>query len=153
MWNVSGVDPAAYIAMYPECNTSFIGDTDVSDHPIRMFHGLSDDWVPIGSCRAYFSRLQHTAKDVQMVEYPDTSHAFDYPNVPSTPIAVANAQAMICSLKEEPLGTILNTETQKPFSYSDACVKRNPHIADSAASTHSTEDTVKPLLKAVFKLQ
>jgi dienelactone hydrolase len=53
MWNPGGVDPAAYIALYPPCNMTFIDDTDVSDHPIRMFHGIPDDWVPIAPCRGF----------------------------------------------------------------------------------------------------
>jgi hypothetical protein len=55
-------------------------------------------------------------------------------------------------LKEESIGTIVNTATQKPFTFADECVGRNPHIAYSASSTRATEEAVKTLLKAVFKL-
>jgi dienelactone hydrolase len=152
MWNPGGVDPAAYIALYPPCITTYIGDTDVSDHPIRMFHGISDDYVEIGPCRGYFARLKATAKDVQMTEYADTWHAYDSPTMPPVPRVAQNAQTTHCVLKEEPAGTIINTATQKPFSFADACVGRNPHVAYSASSTRATEDAVKTLLKTVFKL-
>jgi dienelactone hydrolase len=152
MWNAGGVDPAAYIALYPPCVTTYIDDTDVSDHPIRMFHGISDDYVEIAPCRAYFARLKQTARDVQMTEYPDTWHAFDYPLFPATPMVVQNGQTTHCMLKEEPTGRIINTATQKSFTYADACVGRNPHVAYSASSTHATEEAVKTLLKTVFKL-
>jgi dienelactone hydrolase len=152
MWNPGGVDPAAYIALYPPCVTTYIGDTDVSDHPIRMFHGISDDYVEITPCRNYFGRLKMAAKDVQMTEYPDTWHAYDFPTLPSVPTVAQNAQTTHCVLKEEPAGTIVNTATQKPFSYADACMGRNPHVAYSASSTRATEDAVKALLKTVFKL-
>ena len=69
MWNPSGIDAAAYIALYAPCITTYIDDTQVTDHPIRIFHGRSDDWVEIAPCRAYFGRLRVTAKDVQMIEY------------------------------------------------------------------------------------
>jgi len=151
-WNPGGVDPATYIALYPPCVTTYIEDTEVSDHPIRMFHGISDDYVEIGPCRAYFERLKQTAKDVQMIEYPDTWHAFDYPLFSSTPTVVQNGQTTHCTLREEPAGTILNAATQKPFTYADACVGRNPHVAYSAVSTHATEESVKTLLTGVFKL-
>jgi molybdopterin synthase catalytic subunit len=36
------------------------------------------------------------------------------------------------------------------FTY--ACVGRNRHVALTASSTHATEDAVKTLLKAVFRL-
>ena len=152
MWNPGGVDPAAYVALYPPCVTTYIDDTDVSDHPIRIFHGISDDYVEIGPCRGYIARLKATARDVQMTEYPDTWHAYDSPLLPPTPTIAQNAQTTHCVLKEEPAGTILNMATQKPFSFADACVGRNPHIAYSASSTHATEDAVKTLLRTVFRL-
>ncbi len=151
-WNPGGIDPAAYIALYPPCITTYIGDTEVSDHPIRIFHGISDDYVEIGPCRSYFARLKATAADIQMTEYPDTWHAYDSPLLPPTPAIVANGQTTHCVLKEEPTGTIVNMATQKPFTNADACVGRNPHVAYSAGSTHATEDAVKALLRTVFKL-
>jgi dienelactone hydrolase len=153
LWNPGGVDPAAYIALYPPCITTYVGDTEVSDHPIRMFHGISDDYVEIAPCRTYFDRLKRTAKDIQMIEYPDTWHAYDFPVFPSTPIVAQDAQTTHCVLKEEPVGRIVNTATQKPFTYADDCVGRNPHIAYSATSTHATEDAVKALLRTAFKLK
>jgi dienelactone hydrolase len=152
MWNPGGVDPAAYIALYPPCITTYIGDTDVSDHPIRIFHGISDDYVEIGPCRGYFARLKASARDIQMTEFPDTWHAYDSPLFPPTPTIAGNAQTTHCVLKEEPVGTIINLATQKPFTNVDACVGRNPHVAYSASSTHATEDAVKTLLRTVFKL-
>jgi dienelactone hydrolase len=58
MWNAGGIDPAAYIALYPPCITTYIGDTEVSDHPIRMFHGISDDYVEIAPCEWLFRSTQ-----------------------------------------------------------------------------------------------
>jgi hypothetical protein len=52
----------------------------------------------------YFDRLKQTAKDIQMTEYPDTWHAFDYPLFQSTPTVVQNTQTTHCVLKEEPAG-------------------------------------------------
>jgi dienelactone hydrolase len=152
IWNASGIEPAAYIALYPPCITTYVGDTDVSDHPIRMFHGVVDDYVEIGPCRAYFARLKGTAKEVQMTEYADTWHAYDNPLLPPTPTVVQNGQTTHCVLKEEPIGTIINTATQKPFSNVDECVGRNPHVAYSASSARATEESIKALLTTVFKL-
>jgi dienelactone hydrolase len=152
MWHPGGAEPAAYIALYPPCITAFVADTEVSDHPIRMFHGVSDDYVEIGPCRDYLARLEKSAKDVKMVEFRDTWHAYDYPNLPPAPAVVQNAQTTHCQLKEEPVGTIINTQTGKPFTYKDQCVGRSPHVAYSATSTRATEDAVKALLRTVFKL-
>ena len=152
MWNASGIDPAAYIALYAPCITTYIGDTKVTDHPIRIFHGTSDDWVEIAPCRAYFERLKPQANDVQMIEYPNTWHAFDYPSLPSEPMDVPYAQITHCVLKEEPVGTIINTATDKPFTYSDDCLGRKAHVAYSAEATRATEAIMTGLLKKVFDL-
>jgi dienelactone hydrolase len=152
MWNPSGIDPAAYIALYAPCITTYIDDTEVTNDPIRIFHGRSDDWVEIAPCRAYFKRLKVTAKDVQMIEYPNTWHAFDYPSLPSKPIDVPYAQTTHCVLKEEPMGTIINMSTHKPFTYADDCLGRNAHVAYSVKATRATEYAVRVLLKKVFEL-
>jgi dienelactone hydrolase len=153
MWNPSRIDPAAYIALYPQCNTTYIDDVDVTDHPIRIFHGISDDYVAIGPCRAYFDRLKQAGKDVQMSEYPDTWHAFDYPSLTSRPTVVQNGQTTNCVLMEETAGTIVNTATNKPFTYADDCVGRNPHVAYSPKATLATQEAVRVLLKKVFALE
>jgi dienelactone hydrolase len=152
MWNPSGIDPAAYIALYAPCITTYIGDTEVTDHPIRIFHGRSDDWVKIAPCRAYFKRLRATSKDVEMTEYRNTWHAFDYPSLPSKPINIPYAQTTHCVLKEEPVGTIINAATHKPFTYADDCLGRNAHVAYSAKATRATEEAIRSLLEKVFKL-
>lgn len=152
MWNSSGIDPAAYIALYAPCVTTYIDDTRVSDHPIRIFHGTSDDWVEVSPCRAYVARLERTAKDVQMTEFANTWHAFDYPSLPSRPVVVPYAQTTHCVLKEEPVGTIINMATHKPFTPADACVGRGAHVAYSAKATRATEEAIRALLARVFKL-
>jgi len=152
MWNPSGIEPAAYIALYAPCITTYIGDTEVTDHPIRIFHGRSDDWVKIAPCRAYFKRLRATSKDVEMTEYRNTWHAFDYPSLPSKPVNIPYAQTTHCVLKEEPVGTIINAATHKPFTYADDCLGRNAHVAYSAKATRATEEAIRSLLEKVFKL-
>ena len=152
MWNPSGIDPAVYIALYAPCITTYIDDTRVTDHPIRIFHGRSDDWVEITPCRAYFERLKRTAKDVQMTEFPNTWHAFDYPSLPSDPVVVPYAQTTHCVLREESVGTIINMATDKPFTFADDCLGRGAHVAYSAKATRATEEAVRILLERVYKL-
>src|SRR6202048_1997893 len=41
MWNPGGIEPAAYIPLYPPCDMTLIGDTDISDRPVRIFPGRS----------------------------------------------------------------------------------------------------------------
>jgi dienelactone hydrolase len=152
MWNPSGIDPAVYIALYAPCITTYINDTRVTDHPIRIFHGRSDDWVEVTPCRAYFERLRRAATDVQMTEFPNTWHAFDYPSLPSDPVAVPYAQTTHCVLKEKPVGTIINMATHKPFTFADGCLGRGAHVAYSAKATGATEEALKTLLERIYKL-
>src|SRR6202023_3564815 len=121
LWNPAGIDPAAYIALYPPCITTYIDDTDVSDHPIRMFHGIADDYVEIGPCRVYLARLKAAGRDVQMTEFADTWHAYDAVGRLTTPTLVGNGETTHCELKEGPVGTIINMATQKPFTRADSC--------------------------------
>ena len=152
MWNPSGIDPAVYIALYAPCITTYIDDTRMSDHPIRIFHGKSDDWVEIAPCRAYFGRLKRTAKDVQMAEFANAGHAYDYPSIGPQPYLVKYAQTTHCVLKEESVGIIINEATQKPFASSDDCVGKGAHVAYSAKATRATEEAVRTLLQQVYKL-
>jgi dienelactone hydrolase len=152
MWNPSGIDPAVYIALYAPCITTYINDTRVSDHPIRIFHGTSDDWVKVAPCRAYVERLRRAAKDVQMTELPNAWHAFDYPSLPSDPVVVPYAQTTHCVLKEEPVGAIINTATHKPFTFADSCLGRGAHVAYSAQATGATEAALRALLERIYKL-
>jgi predicted esterase len=70
MHGPSGLEFAAYIPFYAICNIEFINDTDVSDKPIRQFHGSADDYVPVAPCRSYFERLKLAGKDAVLTEYP-----------------------------------------------------------------------------------
>src|SRR5712671_5735282 len=53
LWNKSGVQLAAYIPFYPDCATSYAGEADIAERPIRIFHGMPDDYNPVASCKPY----------------------------------------------------------------------------------------------------
>src|SRR6202795_3518228 len=77
LWNKSGVRFAGYIPFYPDCSTTYAGDTEVGSRPIRIFHGTPDDYNPVESCKAYVARLKDAHRDVALTEYPDSQHGFD----------------------------------------------------------------------------
>lgn len=148
-----GLEFAAYLSFYGGCNPTYIDDTDVSDKPIRLFHGTADDYVPVAPCRAYIERLRSVGKDVQLTEYPDAWHQFDNPLQSTTPTrnprATTNRQ---CTLQEEPRGQIINAETRQPFTQADPCVERGPHLAYNPAAHAAAVQAVKDLLRATFRL-
>jgi dienelactone hydrolase len=43
MYGPEGATFAAYVPFYAPCFTTYIGDEDVSEKPIRLFHGADDD--------------------------------------------------------------------------------------------------------------
>jgi hypothetical protein len=87
-----------------------------------------------------------------MIEFANAAHAFDYPSLPSHPAMVPYAQTTHCLLKEEPIGTIINMATHKPFTFADGCLGRGAHVAYSAKATGATEEALKTLLERIYKL-
>ena len=153
MWNKSGVQFAGYIPFYPDCSTTYIGDTDVADRPIRIFQGTADDYNPIAPCKAFVARLRTAGHDVELTEYPNVWHAFDNP-LGNTKLYISKGGQTVrhCSIREEPEGLLINAATRQPFTYKDSCVELNPHLATDLAATADAKTRVKAFLKDVFKL-
>jgi dienelactone hydrolase len=153
-WNKSGLQFAGYIPFYPDCSTTYAGDTDVAAVPIRIFHGTPDDYNPVASCKAYLTRLQEAKRDVVLTEYPDSPHAFDSGllGVNTTAVSVGAQTARNCHLKEGEGGVLMNADTQAPFSYQDACIELGPHVGGNPATAMEARKAVSEFLQALFKL-
>lgn len=154
LWNKSGIQFAGYIPFYPDCATTYVGDTDVVPRPIRIFHGTPDDYNPVASCKAYVARLQAAGRDAVLTEYPDSQHAFDLGllGVESNLVS-ANAQTVRhCRIQEGDGGVLMNADTHAPFSYKDACVELNPHVGGHPASAQAARQAVTDFLLGLFRL-
>jgi dienelactone hydrolase len=153
-WNKSGAEFAAYIPFYPDCSTSYIGDTEIADKPIRIFHGTPDDYNPVASCKKYIERLRAAGRDVQLTEYPNAQHGFDNPLGSAAPFMVKGAQTVRnCQIAEEPAGVLINAVSKQPFTYKDACVEQNPHVNHDAEATRAAKVAVKEFVQKLFKLE
>jgi dienelactone hydrolase len=154
MWNKSGVQFAAYIPFYPDCATSYAGETDIADRPIRIFHGMPDDYNPVANCKPYIQRLRDAGRDVVLTEYPDAQHGFDTPlNVGAVIVSTGAQTVRGCKIREGEGGVLLNVSTQAPFSYKDDCVQLNPHVGGNAEATAAARIAVTDFVRQVFKLE
>jgi dienelactone hydrolase len=154
LWNKSGAQFAAYIPFYPDCATSYAGETELAAKPIRIFHGIPDDYNPVASCKPYIERLRDAGRDVVLTEYPDAQHGFDTPLNVGAVIVATNAQTVRgCTIREAEGGVLLNVSTSQPFSYKDDCVQLNPHVGGNAEATAAARIAVSDFVRQVFKLE
>jgi len=145
-----GASFAAYIGFYTPCNTALVDDEKLSAKPIRLYHGIADDWVPIGPCRDYVARLKKAGANIDLVEYPGAYHAFDVQTIPGT-LQLPQAQtARKCRLEEKPQGVIINSDTGQPFSLNDTCIERGTTIAYNAEATDAARKDVVEFLSKLF---
>jgi dienelactone hydrolase len=152
MHGPAGVEFAAYMPFYAPCQPRYIDDEDLSDKPIRLFHRIADDWVPIEPCRQYVERLRRAGKNVEMIEYPDAHHAFDAFTL-KEPLRLPQAQTgRRCSLAERAGGQIVNRQTGQPFTLDDSCVERGTTVACHPQAHAESIRAVKTFLVSTLKL-
>ncbi|WBL75895.1 dienelactone hydrolase family protein [Bradyrhizobium xenonodulans] len=154
LWNKSGVQFAAYIPFYPDCSTTYVGDSEVAARPIRIYHGTPDDYNPVKSCKAFVERLKAAGRDVVLTEYADSAHGFDSGLLGVNTVTVsANAQTVRnCKIKEGDGGVLMNGDTNAPFTYKDSCVELNPRVGGNPATAAESRKAVEEFLQALFKL-
>lgn len=150
-WNKSGIDLAAYIPFYPDCATTYRGDTETTGKPIRIFHGAPDNYNPIATCKAFLARLKDAKADAELKEYPKAPHGFDNPigASPAVP-AKANQSVRDCRIEEAPGGQLVNAETKAAFSYTDACVKLDPLVGADREAAEAAAKDVTAFLTSLF---
>jgi dienelactone hydrolase len=144
---------AAYFAFYGTCQKRFLGDEDVADRPIRLFHGTADDWLPVEPCRRYVARLQKVGKDVTLTEYLGALHAFDAHYLPPRLSVPAVQRGPSCDLEERSPGRVVNVRTGQPFSMNDPCIERGATVGYDPAAHQKALKAVKESLRAIFKLK
>jgi dienelactone hydrolase len=151
MYGSPSVEFAAYLAFYPACNTTYLEDEQVSEKPIRIFHGTADNYVPVDPCRKYVERLRRAGKDVQLTEYAGAHHAFDNPLYSPHRFLPDAIIAGHCVREERQRGNVINVSSGEPFRWNDACVKRGGKVGYDAVATTKATNAVKAFLTTTFR--
>jgi len=152
LWSAPGIEFAAYISFYTRCDVPLLEDENISDRPIRIFHGSADDYVPVEPTRRYADRLKRAGKDLQLTVYEGARHAFDnplYPSVLSLPDAVLTTN---CRREEKQPGNIINLDTGKTFTWKDACVTRGATVGFDPRAREQAMKTVSDFLRSQWNL-
>ena len=143
----------AHIGLYTPCNVAYRDDDKTTGKPIRLFHGIADDYVSIGPCRDYVERLKAAGADATLTEYPDAYHGYDA-FLLKEPLRLPQAQTgRNCFLKEADDGVIINAKSGNLFTLEDPCMEKGPQVAYNAAAHQATVKAVKEFLTVTFKLE
>lgn len=145
-----GLAFAAHVALYPFCNMEYLEEDDVSDVPIRVFHGAADDWTPVETVRHYIGKLQRVGKDAELVEFADAYHSYDVVGDVKVPLPLQNAGK--CRYLEQPRGAVINRETGEPDGPHDACMSVGATIGYHRAAHDATVTAVSDLFARIFEL-
>jgi len=130
-----------------------VDDTDVADRPIRIFGGTADDYNPIARCKDFLARLHAAGRDVEITEYPNASHGFDSPLGNGPVVAKGGQTVRHCTIREEPVGLLIDAATKEPFTYKAACVETDPHVGADPEAREAAKLAVKNFLRATLKLE
>jgi dienelactone hydrolase len=152
LYDPANVPFAAHIGLYTPCNVQYRDDDKVTSAPIRLFHGIADDYVAIAPCRSYVERLKRAGANVVLTEYPDAHHAYDSTALPPR---IQNPQAQTtrnCTLREGNNGDVLNAKTGAIYTLADPCVEHGPHVGFNQAAYQATVKAVREFLVTTFKL-
>jgi dienelactone hydrolase len=150
MHGPAGQEFAAYIVFYSDCGTSYHDDEEVTDKPIRLFHGSADDYNPVAPCRAYVERLKPKGKDVRLTEYAGAGHVFDGQAF-RKPLKLEKGQTTRqCERAEAQDGVIINTKTRQPFTYADPCVEYGPTVVFDEKAYAESRKAVGELVLALL---
>jgi dienelactone hydrolase len=151
MYGIPGQEFAAYVPFYADCGSTYDRDEDVSNKPIRLFHGSADDYNPVASCRAYVLRLKAAGKDVVLTEYAGAAHFFDWQALVKPIKAEKGQRTGQCALAEAQDGVIINSKTKQPFTYADPCVELGPTVAYDVNASTEARRAVKDFFATTLK--
>ncbi|WP_434774440.1 dienelactone hydrolase family protein [Pseudomonas oryzihabitans] len=151
-WKSPDFQFAGYLSFYPDCSITFRDQDKVVAKPMRVYHGLADNYDPYSRCEGYFATLKNKDADLRVHTYEHAEHGFDTPYVWSPVRVVADSQTVRdCQIAENAKGELINEQTRKVFSYQDSCVVLGPRVGPDAEATRQATADVLEAVKAIVK--
>jgi dienelactone hydrolase len=136
----------AHVAFYPACHIRFLDDEKVVPRPIHVLHGTADDFNPIEPCRDYVARIRAAGGRIQLHEFPDAHHVFDWPMV-SRPLILQGMRSNCGALLEERArGEIVLRGSNLTAEQADRLFTMNPTLAYDAASYERARAIVRNIV-------
>lgn len=144
---------AAHLAFYPTtCYIRLADEDQVSGAPIRIFHGAADDWIPVGPCRDYITRLRRAGKDAALFEYAGARHGFDNPRLPASRTWPEALSPRNCTFVEQD-GKIVDPATGGVAGIDAPCVSRGVSVGYNPQAHRKAVEDVEAFVKTVFRLK
>lgn len=141
---------AGYAAFYPlGCYVQLESETDVTGGPIRIFHGMADDWLPIAQCEEYVARLVAGGVDIDLFAYENALHSFDDRGLPME-FAVAGALSPRNCRVVETDGVLTETTGGEPSTVNASCIERGATIGYNPEAREKAVADVTTFLSSVF---
>ncbi len=148
-----GLRFAAYIALYPDCNSRLVGDSNSEPGPQRIFIGQDDVLTSAAACTKYAERLRAAGSDIATSAFEGAHHGFDNTSNPEM-IRIADVPTGAnCNLEERNLGEVVNVDTGQPLKLADACIGKGLVAGYNPAADAATKTSVKALLIERFGLK
>jgi dienelactone hydrolase len=152
-FGAAGVGFAAYIALYPDCNLRYLGDTTSEPGPQRIFIGDADVLTAADACVRLVDRLRRAGQDAAITTYPGAHHAFDAVATTTLIRLPEVLTAARCNFEEVAGGKIVNVETGHELDDQDRCIGKGLIAGYDAAADAATKAAVKALLIERFGLK
>lgn len=146
-----GRDFAAYLAFYPlGCNVRLLHEARRIGGPIRIFHGVDDDWTPARPCRDFVARLGAGGHAATMVEYDAAHHGFDSVSAGPTTYLPNVVNLSHCVFIQAPSGALL-TNDGRPARSDSPCITRGATVGYNADAHRKAIEDVETFLAQVFR--
>jgi dienelactone hydrolase len=150
MYASSAAELAAYIPFHPDCNTTYLKDEQISEKPIRIFHGSADNYVPVEPSRNYAERLRRAGNDVELTEYAGAHHVFDNP-LYRPHRSLPHRDRSLLARRTGQRRNRQRSDRCAVFQWTDACVKRGTTVGYDPVATAQATEAVKSFLTWVFR--